>query len=330
MKTRFVLTLAAVGVASIGGVLVACGSGDDSVVLDGGTEDGGGDSTVDSGADAGADTSVTMVDSSTGSDAGHCTPVTGACDLVAQDCPNKGGQKQECVVTTGNTGQLTTVCAVPQASQQLPSGRSCCPDDNNNPCLTGLECIGDPCTDGGPKTGRCSPHCCLGDNSACGVSDPEGIAGSCEVTVTINNNPEYYVCTYKEFCKPLGVQPCVSPNTTCDVQDKFGTSQCDPLFGGAGQGEHQPCGNGCANGLGCFLKSYADGGPATFPDGGSEDECLYFCHTPNSATPFDGGLLTNAYGHGGCSFPDGGGIGETCNGGLNPTDFPAWLSLCLP
>jgi hypothetical protein len=163
----------------------------------------------------------------------------------------------------------------------------------------------------------------MGDNAACGVSDPEGISGACDTFVTFDgNNPSYYVCTYKEFCKPLGVQPCKTAGTACEVSDKQGTASCQPIFNGAPSQEHQACGNGCADGMMCFIKQ--DGGTVvTFADGGPQDECLYLCHTPNSATPFDGGLLDDRPGHGGC-----GDAGETCSFGLAPTDFPAWLSLC--
>jgi hypothetical protein len=157
------------------------------------------------------------------------------------------------------------------------------------------------------------------------VSDPEGISGACDIGITFDGtNSSYYLCTYKEFCKPLGVQPCKTAGSVCVVTDKQGTASCQPIFNGDASAEHQPCGNGCADGLGCFIKQFSDGGVATFPDGGPQDECLWFCYTPNSSTPFDAGLLNNQPGHGGCPG------GETCKPVLDKNAFPVWMSLCVP
>ncbi len=246
---------------------------------------------------------------------GGCSPATGPCDLVLQDCPDKGGVPQECVVTSGVGGTLSTRCVAAQQSQQLPLGRECCPSDTANPCLPGLECIGAPCgpdAGAGRKSGRCSPHCCPGDNAACGVSVPEGIAGACEVNVTVGGKPAYQVCSYKERCKVFGLEPCKSPNTACTVQDKVGTSTCEPIFNPPPALAHQPCGNGCIDGTMCFLKS----------DGGNE--CLWLCHKPLTALPgdYDAGGLGTAPGKGGCP------AGESCTGNLSAADFPVWLSIC--
>ena len=312
-----------------GGIFVeACSSSSGSGFS---ADDAGTDATINNnGSDGGTDGSMSgNSDSAAGDAGGHCTPIKGACDIVLQDCPkSKTGQAQECVAS-GNNGNFTTQCAPAQASEQLPTGRACCPSNNSNPCLPGLECIGDPCPDAGPdaaaavQTGRCSPHCCTNDQ--CGVSDPEGISGSCDVTLVSGGKDLYYVCTYKETCKPLGVQPCKSANTACEVQDKFGSGNCGPIFGAPAK-EHELCdpSKQCGDGTMCFLKSFPDGGQVYEPDGSVAQECLYLCHTPNSATPFDGGLLTSAAGHGGCPG------GETCKLGLDPSQFPAWLSLCGP
>ncbi len=294
------------------------------------TDDAGSDATVNTGSDAAADgTTQGNGDGAAGDAGGHCTPIMGACDIVLQDCPkSKTGEAQECVVG-GSGSNLVTQCAPTQASEQLPTGRACCPSNQGNPCLPGLECIGDPCPDAGAdaaaaiQTGRCSPHCC--SNDQCGVSDPEGISGACDLTLVSGGKDLYYVCTYKETCKPLGVQACKTAATGCIVQDKFGTGNCTPIFGTASK-EHELCDGftHCGDGMMCFFKQFPDGGQVFLPDASAAQECLYLCHTPNSATPFDGGLLTNAPGHGGCP------AAETCKDVLNKSDFPAWLSLCLP
>jgi hypothetical protein len=319
MSYRLLVLVCGAALSAAGFIGLACSS-------DGGTTDnssGGSDATVSdtgSNVDSGKDTG-----SSSGGDdggvkeGGGCSAAKGACDLVLQDCPDKDGLKQECVPRVG-TGGLTTICQKAQNSQLLPQGRACCPNNSaGNECLPGLKCIGADCTiDGGPKTGRCSPYCCPGSDSLCGSSSPEGIAGTCDVRLTTADGKTdiAYVCSYKERCKPFGVEPCKTAGSACVVEDKNGTSSCQPNFNPPAANEHQSCGGGtgkdCADGLGCF----------TTADGGGE--CLWFCRTPNSSLPFDAGLLEGGVGRGGCPG------GETCKGALDPKDFPGWMSVCLP
>lgn len=324
LSRRTLALCACAATFGIGLFVQACSSSSDTGFS---SDDAGSDATVNNGgSDGGTDGTVGPIGEAGGGDAGgHCTPLTGVCDIVLQDCPkSKTGQAQECVWN----GSTSTKCVPTQASEQLPTGRGCCPtNDGTNPCLPGLECIGDPCPDAGAdaaaqvRTGRCSPHCCTNDQ--CGVSDPEGISGACDLTLSSGGKDLYYVCTYKESCKPLGVQPCKTANSACVVQDKFGSGNCGPVFG-APVVEHGYCDpfHQCGDGMMCFLKQFADGGQVYLPDASPAQECLYLCHTPNSATPFDGGLLTTAAGHGGCP------AGESCNIGVDPSSFPAWLSLC--
>src|SRR5580693_3375642 len=161
MRRRIVLAAVAVLVASSGVVMIACGGGDDSsnnFTQDSGTPD----STVSDGG-TGVDTGnpQSQDGGGTSAEAGNCTPISGPCDIVLQNCPNKGGQKQECVSTGANSATTGTVCVATTATESLPVGRACCPAASN-PCEPGLECIGNNCSDGGPMTGRCSPHCCNG------------------------------------------------------------------------------------------------------------------------------------------------------------------------
>lgn len=244
---------------------------------------------------------------------GHCSAVSGpACDLVLQDCPSG----KECVVAQASDGGLTTACSAVTASQHLAKGHACCPGASDNPCDPGLECIGDQSAscDGGTLPGRCSPHCCgdAGDDSVCGASDPEGIAGHCDLDVTIGDTPAFTTCTYDEVCKPFGIRPC-SGNKICIVKDSSGTAGCyDPYNpdGGAPSKEGQPCvaANACADGLICL-------------GSGAVGTCTMECLKPGSTPNFDAGALDGGPFHGGCS------AGKKCNGGTI-TGLPTWISVC--
>ncbi|MBX3212278.1 MAG: hypothetical protein KF850_09620 [Labilithrix sp.] len=264
---------------------------------------GAGDDASDDGAKA--DGSPGLPDGATTREGG-CTAVRGPCDLVVQDCPNDDKERaQECVVARAASGELTTQCVPVQPSQLLPIGRGCCPG-NDNPCLPGLSCVGDPCVEGGPTTARCTPACCEGDHGACGQSDPEGIGGQCDLTLFVESSEVHRVCSYRERCKPFGVEPC-KPGQVCLVEDKVGTAGC---IGSNGVANRQPCefGNDCADGLICVGSA-----GARF--------CRMTCLTPNSNPPFDASAATGEPGRGGCP------AGEACRGpGFQ--NLPDWLQLC--
>ena len=248
---------------------------------------------------------------------GHCSAVQGpACDLVLQDCPNAGGNPQECTVVQAADGGLTTGCTALGASQHLTKGHGCCPSAASNQCSAGLECIGDPnaSCDGGTQPGRCTPHCCggdAGDDFLCGSSDPEGIAGHCDLIISIGSTEAFTACSYDAVCKPFGIKGCPAGNT-CIIKDTSGTAGCYPIYtpdGGSGATEGQPCpaANSCIDGLVCL-------------GSGAVGTCTMMCLAPNSTPPFDAGALDGGPFHGGCS------AGKSCKGQVN--DFPAWVQVC--
>jgi hypothetical protein len=250
-------------------------------------------------------------------DGGHCSVVKGACDIVLQDCAKDAkGQAQECVVVKSGADYVTQ-CVPVQASQQLPAGAACCPPtagSPDNPCLPGLSCVGRECADGGAKSGRCSPPCCKGDDQSCGKSVPEGIAGACDLSIYIDDEEMYDTCSYRQRCKPFGIEDC--PGTeACLVEDKLGTSSC---ISSNGKQLGEPCGfaNDCADGLYCINTTGADAGV-----------CRMLCLTPGSNHPFDAGIEDGGPGAGGCPM-------KTCPGGgpccaIGPfTDLPSWASFC--
>jgi hypothetical protein len=244
-----------------------------------------------------------------GKQAGHCTPARGPCDLVLQDCPDdNNGNKQECVVPA----KVTTVCVPVQASQQLPAGRACCPNNpTGNPCLPGLTCVGPPCVDGGPVTARCSPVCCKGDDQACGKSDPEGFSGACDVTLVdeVTRTPLYNVCTYRQRCKPFNQEPCQG-GQTCILEDQLGTATCrdiNPPLPGKANRESCSYANECADGLMCM-------------GSGASGLCRTACLLPNTVSPFDASIEEAGQGQGGCP-PD-----ESCV--ISFVNRPAWYGIC--
>jgi hypothetical protein len=256
--------------------------------------------------DAGKDAPVEDGGGDGGKSGGHCTPVRGPCDLVLQDCPDDDkGNKQECVVP----GTTTTACVPVQASQQLPIGRGCCPNNaTGNPCLPGLTCVGAPCEDGGTATGRCSPACCTGDDQACGKSDPEGFSGACDLTLVddpVKKTPLYAVCTYRQRCKPFNQEPC-KEGQTCIVEDYLGTGTCLDSFG---KKNRDSCmfANDCEDGLMCM-------------GSGASGTCRTVCLLPNTASPFDPSIGDAGAGEGGCP-PD-----EVCK--LSFVNRPAWFGVC--
>lgn len=234
---------------------------------------------------------------------GPCTTtaLTGACDIVAQNCPS--GQECAAVQTDGG---FQAQC-IPNSTGNIKEGYACTQSGNNNPCVAGLECIDN----------RCAKHCCLGDDTACGKAQPEGYTGRCETTVTLDGtNPAYAICTYSAGCEPFQIQPCTS-GEVCSVEDKNGTAVCQGLAntdGGLSVGVKCVYANDCKDGLACV--GALDGGAAI---------CTYQCYVPPG--PFDAGITSLGAGKGGCQN------GKTCqaiqllgpDGGVtNPT----WLGLC--
>jgi hypothetical protein len=305
---RPLAVFAFLGVAVVDGafLVAACSSSSTGFSADAGAGEGSapGDGATDGG---GGDTGMPKPDSGK---MGNCTVVTGACDLVLQNCPpDKNGQPQECVVTGSGTSNSTS-CVGVTASEQLPMGHACCPSNTSNPCLPGLTCSGGgACVDGGPQTGRCSPTCCMGDDTSCGKSVPEGIAGACDLTVVDqNNNPLYNVCSYQIPCKPFGVESC-PPGQACEIQDSTGAAGC--IFtNDLDAGSTCNFANDCADGLICA-------------NSGDAGTCIFECLVPGSVSPFDASISQAPAGQGGCP-----GGSAKCDITFDPKSAPAWLGAC--
>src|SRR5262249_25300206 len=154
-----------------GAIGAACSSNSTTFDTDGGaTSDGSvsGDGSSNGGHDGSGDTSANDTGShDAGADAvANCSNITGEGGIASQN----GGQGKECVVAKGQDGGYVTACKSTGVAQTLGKGVGCCPGDTHTQCLPGLECLGPDCTQGGPKTARCAPHCCKDDDSVCGQS----------------------------------------------------------------------------------------------------------------------------------------------------------------
>jgi hypothetical protein len=349
MQTRAIITAVGGGGFAITAVLLACSGGSTS---NGGSPDAGhdvsldvpitvfetspadttlhdsgaGDSTVhDSGhpkADGGSDVYAIDVGPLPG-----CGTLTGACDLVAQNC----SPGAECVMLSGVIGAYTA-CEPDQASEHIQQGMPCCSlASGANPCDPGLECNGgQDCADAAsPGAGlppgwggsRCTPRCCPSDAGAdpanCGTAGDGGLQGYCTLGVPLTDNgpAAYYVCTYSPTCEPFEVHPC-SAGFGCEVENAAGTASCVVISNpgsdaGATSGQACESENQCADGLVCIVtQGYGAG------------TCSWMCHVNGvGGLPFDAGYLKPEAGAGGC--PD-------AQGCMHPSWYPAWLGFCQP
>mgnify|MGYP001555725559 CR=1 FL=1 len=296
--SRRVWLLAGTATMFAGGVLgVACSNNDGG--KDGGPDTGTTDGTTGNDGGPGTDSGK---DGSTGKDGSPPTTceagVTGECDIITQNC----GPGKDCTAVKTDGG-YTTQCTS-NTTGNLTEGTACTPS-SQNPCVAGLECVAT-----STNNGRCSKHCCFGDDSACGTAKPEGYAGRCDLVLTLDGvNPAYDVCTYSPGCEPFHQQPCAT-GQECSVKDSQGTASCVG-FSGADAGEGASCqyANDCnADGLLCLGAL----------DGGAGSTCIWSCYKPPG--PFDAGIANLQPGYGGC--PN----GQTCK--VSITGLPSWMGAC--
>ena len=286
------LLVAAASLFAGGAIGIACGPNNNG--SDGGGVDSGG-SDVTNG-DSGKTDGQSNNEGGPQNDGGPITceaGISGSCDIYAQNC----GTGQECAVVKTDAG-FQTQC-VSNTTGSIKEGFACTQSGNSNPCVAGLECI----------QNRCSKHCCFGDDSVCGKSQPEGYTGRCDITVTVNGtDPAYSVCTYSASCEPFQQQPCAA-GQTCGVTDQNGTAKCttiDTPDGGLPEKATCQYANDCKDGMVCA--GAADGGFA----------CTWACYHPPG--PFDAGIANAQPGYGGCPS------GETCKVPLG--NSPSWYYLC--
>ncbi len=294
LPRRAWLLIGTVALFAGGSLAVACSSNPSGG--DGGGPDTGTDGTLpgDGGKDGNSnETGGPEAGPPTSCDAG----IGGDCNIVAQNC-NSG---QECAAVPDGGG-FSLEC-VTNTTGSIKEGYACTPSKTGNVCVAGLECI----------SGRCAKHCCLGDDSACGKSQPEGYIGRCDINVSlVQNGPGVYsACSYSAGCEPFKLQPCAS-GQACFVSDSQGTATCTPLDGkNVAEGAGCAALNDCASdGLGCYGA----------PDGGGFT-CQWNCYMKGKGGPYDSQIAADAgAGYGGCPS------GESCK--YNITNLPTWYGIC--
>ncbi len=296
-KARILFAAAAMASGAFAAAVFTACSGDDSAASGG----------VDGAAD-GSPIDAAVPDGPKGP-RGHCGPVQGpACDLVLQDCPS--GQECKIQESDGGPDAAPTTACVAAASGGLGAGAACCPDQKNA-CAAGLECVGSAACSGGAPTGRCTPHCCPGDDAVCGKVASEDRVGFCERLVSQSNGtPLFYSCAYEPTCEPFRIKACPA-NEVCLIDTADMTTygcHASPNPPGKGAGEACTYGNECADGLGCLGTSGAR-------------TCKYFCYKQGQGTPpFDASAVGTAPGNGGCPG------GQACTGSV--AGYPAYLGYC--
>jgi len=282
---RWLFLLASVGLSAGGAFGIACSNKNP-------VDDGGG---VDATMEAMMDGNPMMDNMKPDSSVAKCPnyPVTGACDIVAQDCPSG----QECVVAKDMMNNFTTQC-MPQKTGSQPKGGMC---SDSNQCVPGTECI----------MGRCVPHCCImGSNpdTPCGTS-PDGINGVCALTLTDQMTMKVIgaVCVYSNLCKPFQIVPC-KMGQTCQIVDMSGQANCTDIFMPPGKMEKAPCmyKNDCQDGLYCI-------GPSA-----DAATCRWGCYMGNG--PYDASIKNAPPGQGGCPAM------EKCNTMI--MGLPMWFGIC--
>jgi hypothetical protein len=294
LSQRRVWWLGGVALVASGALVFACSNNPGT--NDGGADTGAADSTVDQSSqkEAGVDAPIMTCEAG----------VTGACDIVLQNC----GSGSECKPVNLEAGACNYALeCVSNTTGSITEGYACTQSGASNPCVAGLECI----------ENRCARHCCLGDDSICGPSQPEGFTGKCAVNVSLQNctSTVYSVCTYAKPCEPFQLQAC-GPGLTCLVTDSNGTASCSDYASGtdAGKAEKAACqyANDCEDGLGCYGA----------PDGGASS-CQWNCYVKGMGGPYDSQIAADAgAGKGGCP-----GV-EKCMPINWGGSLPAWFGLC--
>lgn len=214
--------------------------------------------------------------------AGSATNVTGACDLLKQDC----GGGLTCRIQQEDGGAWTAACVdLGDGPKQL--GEGCA---NHAECAAGLSCA----------LAKCTRPCCSEQEAAiCGT-------GSCDLQITYDTGagaPFMTVCTFSPPCTPWTGDCPPGPESDCHLAANGKLACSFPNYatdGGSTLG--QPC---------QFLNDCADSQQCDFASGSGV--CRWLCKVAGASGAPDAGVAGGAPGSGGCP------TGQTCVAYTNPS-----------
>lgn len=248
----------------------AAGSGGASGGASGGGSGGGSGGTVSSGGAAG--------------DAGTCAPgtatnVTGACDLVAQNCP----AGQTCRVEQTDAGTYQSAClSLGNGTKKL--GEAC---TTHGDCQAKLSCA----------LAKCTRPCCPAlEAEQCGA------AGSCDMKISYGSSSFVQVCTFSAPCTPWAKDCPPGPESDCHVGAGNELKCSIPNYApDAGSTLGMPC---------QYLNDCQDSQQCDFSSGSGV--CRWLCKASTTGAP-DAGSVGGTPGNGGCPS------GETCKAYTTPS-----------
>jgi len=268
------------GAAGSGGASGASGAGGSST--GGGSGAGGasgsGGSSGSSGTGGGG-TGGAAGDAGGSCPTGSATNVTGACDLVTQNCSGT----LKCRVEQTDAGTYTTAC-LDLGNGPKKLGEAC---SSHNDCASPFICA----------LNKCTRPCCGEQEAAlCGT-------GQCDMSINYGSQGAFVnVCTFSPPCTPWAHDCPTGPESDCHL-GSGGKLKCSfpsyALDGGTTLGK--PCKylNDCADSQQC---DYA----------GASGFCRWLCKVNASGGP-DAGTVGGSPGNGGCP------AGEKCVAYNNPS-----------
>ncbi|MBI3205429.1 MAG: hypothetical protein HYZ29_28070 [Myxococcales bacterium] len=225
-----------------------------------GTSSGGGGNTGGGGGGSGGS-------GGSAGDAGTCAPgtatnVTGACDLVQQNCP----AGQTCRIEQMDAGGYTTACIVLSTGTKK-LGEACAA---HKECEPKLSCA----------LGKCTHPCC--SDAQCGS------AGSCDMKISYGTS-FMQVCTFSASCTPWAKDCPPGPESDCHVAAS-GKLKCSwPNY---------TIDAGSTLGMACqFLNDCQDSQQCDFA--GGSGVCRWLCKASATGAP-DAGAVGGTPGNGGC------------------------------
>lgn len=183
------------------------------------------------------------------------TNISGACDLLAQNCDGNN----TCGVFDNGMGGSTTDCAI--TAGLMTTGSPCNPDMGQaSECVKGDFCV----------NGICTRVCCKDNNEPCG-------SGKCNLKLNFTGTTDFmWVCTYATACTLFTANACA------------GGDQCHPEEEGLATCQENSGANAPEGGACMYVNDCGDMQLCVGPDA-QNSFCRYACTMGSSAAPGLGG-----------------------------------------